>query len=138
MRSLIAPLVPTVLRHLEAYVEVAGEDARDASEALARGFVKLLAAGACLFVALMMFCAWLLALAWDGPWRSWVAGGLALAFAAVAAGLALPLLGRGGGPGQVFFPRMRAELGRDRELLERAFNGSERAGASNGGDHAAE
>jgi hypothetical protein len=31
MRPLIAPLVPAILRHLQAYAEVAGEDVRDAA-----------------------------------------------------------------------------------------------------------
>ena len=45
-RSLIAPLVPVILRHLEAYAEVAGEDARDAAAAVARRLLALLLAAA--------------------------------------------------------------------------------------------
>jgi len=138
MRSLIAPVVPAVLRHLEAYAEIAGEDARDAAALVARRLVVLLAAVVCFFVALLMLCAWLLVLAWDGPWRGWVAGGLALAFAGVAAGLAAPLLRRGGRPRDVFFTRIRAELGRDRDLIERAMDGKGRERAANGGKHAAD
>ncbi len=129
MRSLLAPLVPTVLRHLDAYVEVAGADAREAAAAVVRRLIAILLAAACAFIALLMFCAWLLALAWDGPWRSWTAAGLALAFAAGAAGLALPVLKRRPEAGERFFPRVRQELTRDRALIDRALNG---------GDHAAE
>ena len=128
MASLLAPLVPAVLRHLEAYAEVAGEDARDAAAAVARRLLALLLAAAASFVALLMFCVWLLALAWDGPWRTWTAAGLALVFAAGAAALAIPVLRRRAKPDEEFFPRLRQELGRDRELFDRALNG---------GDHAA-
>ena len=128
MRSLIGHLVPAVLRHLEAYAEVAGEDARDAAATIARRLLALLAAAACGFVAILMLCAVVLALAWDRPWRVWAAAGLALGFAAI------PALRRGETLRTLFFPRIRSELSRDRELLERAFDGRERA--VNGGEHA--
>ncbi len=115
--------MPAILRHLDAYAEIAGEDAREAAGQVARRLLALLVAGACAFVALLMFCAWLLVLAWDTPWRAWAAAGLALAFAAGAAALAWPALRRGSDPDALFFPRIRGELSRDRELLERAFNG---------------
>jgi uncharacterized membrane protein YqjE len=135
MRSLIASLVPAVLRHLEAYAEVAGEDARDAATLLARKLAAILAAVAVAFVALIMMCLWLVALAWDGPWRNWVAGGLALGFALAAVGLALPVLKPRGGP-PAFFARTRTELGRDRELLERAFDRDRRAAQGGEDEHA--
>ena len=127
MRSLLAPLVPAVLRHLDAYAEIAGADARDAAASVARRLLALLLAAAASFIALLMFCAWLLALTWDGPWRSWTAAGLALAFAAVAAGLAIPVLRRRAPSEAGFFPRVRQEWGRDRELIDRAMNGSDHA-----------
>jgi membrane protein implicated in regulation of membrane protease activity len=129
MPSLLAPLVPAVLRHLEAYAEIAGEDARDAAAAVARRLLALLIAAAASFIALLMFCAWLLALTWDGPWRTWTAAGLAFAFATAAAALAIPVLRRRTKPDEMLFPRVRQELNRDRELIDRALNG---------GDHAAE
>jgi len=137
MRSLFAALVPAVMRHLQAYAEVAGEDARDAAAVLARRLLALLIAAAAAFVSLLMLCAWLLALAWDGPWRAWTAAGLALGFAAAAAALALPLLRRRAPPHALFFfPRVRNEWSRDRELIRRAIDGKGRA--ANGGEHAAD
>lgn len=130
MQTLIASLVPAVLRHLEAYAELAGEDAREAATLLARKLAAILAAGAAAFVALILFCFWLVALAWDGPWRNWVAGGLALGFALAAVAIAWPVLRPRGPP--AFFARTRSELGRDRVLLERAFAG--RRNAANGGE----
>ncbi len=129
MRSMLAPLVPAVLRHLDAYAEIAGEDVRDAAASVARRLLALLLAAAASFIALLMFCAWLLALTWDGPWRTWTAAGLALAFALVAAGLAIPVLRRRTQADTKLFPRLRGEWHRDRELIDRALNG---------GDHAAE
>jgi uncharacterized membrane protein YqjE len=136
MRSLIAPLVPAVLRHLQAYAEVVGEDAREASEFLARRLLALLVAAACAFVALLMACAWIVVLAWDTPWRAWTAGGLALLFAIAAVVLVMPTLRRGTGERVLFFPRVRYELERDRELIERAVDG--RRKRTNGEDRAAE
>ncbi|MBM4220257.1 MAG: hypothetical protein FJ171_11695 [Gammaproteobacteria bacterium] len=121
MRTLIASLVPAVLRHLEAYAEVAGEDVRDAATLLARKLAAILIAVAAAFVALIMLCLWLVALAWDGPWRNWVAGGLALGIALAAVVLALPVLRPKHGPPE-FFSRTRTEFGRDRAMLERAFD----------------
>jgi len=135
MRSLFATLVPALLRHLEAYAEVAGEDAREAATLLARKLAAVLVAAASAFVALIMLCIWLLALAWDGPWRNWVAAGLALGFALMALVLAWPVLGPGA-ERPVFFARIRAEIGRDRELLERAFE-SRRTVADGGDDERA-
>ncbi len=125
MPSLLSPLVPAILRHLRAYAEVAGEDARDAAAVVARRLLALLLAAAAALVALLMFCTWLLALTWDGPWRTWTAAGLALAFAAGAAGLAVPMLWRRRKHRTVFFSRVRHEWDRDRDLIERAMNGGD-------------
>ena len=123
MRAVIGRLVPALLRHLEAYAEIAGEDAREATSLVSRRLLSLLIAGACAFIALFMLCAWLLVLAWETPWRAWTAAGLAVLFAAAAIILAWPALRHGEEPRAVFFPRIRNELSRDRELIERAFNG---------------
>ena len=133
MRSMTS-MVPAILRHLQAYADVAGEDAREVVTAITRRLLALMVAGAAAFVALLMACVWLLALTWDGPWRTWTAAGLALVFAAVAAVLAFAVLRPGEGNRIEFFSRTRFELNRDRELLERTFNGREHT--TNGGEHA--
>jgi uncharacterized membrane protein YqjE len=139
MRTSVAALVPAILRHLQAYADVAGEDARDAADAVTRRLLALFIAAAAGFIALLMFCAWILILAWDTPWRAWVAAGLALGFAIIAAALAIPALRHGGQPHAVFFSRVRAGLERDRELLERKFSDNGRSHATNGGEvHAAD
>lgn len=134
MPGLIARVVPAILRHLQAYAEVAGEDAREAAQYLARRLLVLLIAAACAFVALLMACAWILVLAWDTPWRAWAAAGLAALFAIAAAALIMPMLRRRMGERVLFFPRIRYELERDRELVARAVDGSGKG--ANGGEHA--
>ena len=136
LRSRIAPLVLAVLHHLEAWMEVAGEDVRDAAGHVSRRLLRLLIAVACAFVAFLMLCAWILVLAWDGPWRSWVAGGLAVAFAVTAAALAWPAFHGGAHRKKAYFLRIRAEFSRDRELLERSLAG--KGEPANGGEHAAD
>ena len=94
MRALLGRFLPALLQHLDAYAEVAGEDVREVTAWVARRLLALLVAGACAFISLIMFCAWILVLAWDTPWRAWAAGGLALTFAAGAFALAWPALKR--------------------------------------------
>ena len=139
MRTPIARLVPAILRHLQAYADVAGDDARDAVAFVVQRLVALGIAVAAGFVALLMFCAWILVLAWDTPWRAWVAAGLALGFAILAATLGILALRRREAPHGLFFSRIRTELDRDRELLERAFSSNGRDHATNGSEeHAAD
>ena len=127
MQASIGRLIPVILRHLDAYAEVASEDAREATAFVARRLILLLIAGACAFVALFMLCAWLVILAWDTPWRAWTAAGLVLLFGGAAASLAWPALGGRAGRDALFFHRIRNELSRDRELIARAFNGDGKA-----------
>jgi uncharacterized membrane protein YqjE len=136
LRALLGRLVPVILRHLDAYAEIAGEDVREAAAQVAQRLLALLLAGACALVASLMLCTLILLLAWDTPWRAWVAAGLALAFAIGAVALAWPALGRRSAPDALFFPRTRSEFSRDRELIERAFNG--RGEASHGDEQRAD
>lgn len=124
MPSLVSTVLPAVFRHLRAYAEIAGADARDAAAAVARQLVVLLLAAVGALVSVLMFCAWLLALTWDGPWRAWTAAGLALLFAAAAVLLALPVIRRRDHTGAAFFSRVRHEWHRDRDVIERAMDGN--------------
>lgn len=126
LRSLIASRLSGLLRHLEAWAEVAGEDMRDAASHVARRLIAILVAAACVIVSFLMLCAFVVILAWDTPWRPWVAGGLAFAFAAIAA--ALGWFATRGGPKsrEIFFARIRTELRRDREMLERSSDARDR------------
>lgn len=130
MRSLLFPLVPAIMRHLGAYAEVAGADARDAGLLIARRALALLLAAVAAVIALVMLCVFVMALTWDGPWRAWAAAGLAVLFAAGAAGIAMPLLRRKSGPAPAIFPRVREEWRRDRDMIERALEAKSREAAA--------
>ena len=120
--SSLSRLIPLVLRHLDAYGEIAGDDTR---EALARAVASLVLAGAALafaLIALLMACTWLIVAAWDEPWRAWVPAALAGLFAALALGC-LVSIGHRRSTAPALFPRLRREWRRDRQLVERAVHG---------------
>ena len=121
MNGLLSRVAPAVLRHLDAYREVVGADARDAAAMMAGRMLAILLAAAAAMISALMVCAWILALAWDGPWRAWTAAGLALAFAVASVGIAWPLLRRRPEKPSTLFSRVRRELNRDRDLLERVL-----------------
>jgi protein-S-isoprenylcysteine O-methyltransferase Ste14 len=78
-------LVPLVLRHLDAYTEIAEKDAQDALSAMARRAALAMIAFAAAFVSVLMACIGIIAVSWEGPHRVLVPVALAIAFAAVAA-----------------------------------------------------
>ncbi len=120
MIASLSRLVPALLRHFDAYGEIAREDAKDAASSLgACVLAAVIAAGLALLAAIML-CAWLVMLTWDQPWRVWVPAGLAGLFVlGVIASLAAIRRHR---PGKsTLFPRTRREWIRDRALLERAL-----------------
>ena len=121
MNGLLSRVAPAVLRHLDGYREVVGADARDAAAMMAGRMLAILLAAAAAMISALMVCAWILALAWDGPWRAWTAAGLALAFAVASVGIAWPLLRRRPEKPSTLFSRVRRELNRDRDLLERVL-----------------
>jgi uncharacterized membrane protein YqjE len=112
---------PLLLRHLDAYGDIAGVDTREAvAHLVARVMAGVIAAG-CLLLAAMMICVWLVALTWDKSWGAWVPAGLAAAFLVAALVMLVPLLDRRR-PHEPLFPRVRREWRRDRELMERAVS----------------
>lgn len=118
LASSLSRLLPLLLRHLDAYGAVAGEDAKDAVARLGQHLARVLVAAGFALLAAIMACAFLLMLAWDQPWREWVPAFLAIAFALAAFGIASPARRGASGQGPLF-PRVRREWRRDRELMER-------------------
>jgi uncharacterized membrane protein YqjE len=120
MVASLSRLVPALLRHLDAYSDIAEEDAKDAASSLGACLLAALSAAGLAFLSVLMLCAWLMVLTWDQPWRVWVPVGLAAFFALAAVGCLIPYRRRRPGK-STFFPRVRRELQRDRALMERAM-----------------
>lgn len=107
-------MAPHVLRHAAALARLATQDARAATAAATRTATRLAFAAVSAFLALLMACAWLVALAWDTPYRTWTAGGLAMLFAIAA--LAMRSSARSGTSGATPFEATRRNLEQDRKL----------------------
>ena len=113
-------LVPLVLRHLDAYTEIAERDAQDALSALARRTVLAMTAFAAALVSVLMACIGIIAVSWEGPHRVLVPVALAAVFAAVAAWTWFAARRhRAGNP--TLLAGVRGEIAKDRALLERAL-----------------
>ena len=117
--SSLSRLIPLLLRHIDAYGAVAGEDAKDAIAQLTRRLARVVIAAGLALLAAIMACAFILILAWEQPWREWVPAVLALLLARAALGIALPALRGNSNRKELLFPRVRREWRRDRELMER-------------------
>jgi uncharacterized membrane protein YqjE len=121
MVASLSRLVPALLRHLDAYSDIAEEDAKDAASSLGACLLAATIAAGLALLAALMLCVWILTLTWDEPWRAWVPAGLAAVFAVGAIISARPLRRlRAGKP--TFFVRVRSELHKDRILVDRALH----------------
>ena len=107
-------MAPHVARHLAALARLGARDARVAASAYGRHAARLAIAAVAGFFAVLLGCAWLLAIAWDTEWRSWVAGGLALLFAIAA--FALLASARKGIARTAAFQATKRNLELDRQL----------------------
>ena len=123
MVASLSRLVPALLRHFDAYGEIAREDAKDAASSLGACFLAAVFAAGLALLAAIMLCVWLVMVSWDQPWREWVPAGLAAAFALGALVCLVSIRRRRPGK-STLFPRVRREWTRDRELLERALSPS--------------
>lgn len=113
-------LVPLILRHLDAYTEIAEKDAQDALSALARRTTLAMIAVAAALVSVLMACIGIIAVTWEGPHRVLAPVALAAVFAAVAAWSWIAARRhRAGNP--TLLAGVRAEIVKDRALLERAI-----------------
>ena len=113
-------LVPLVLRHLDAYTEIAERDAQDALSALARRTVLAMTAFAAALISVLMACIGIIAVSWEGPHRVLVPVELAAVFAAVAAWIWFAARRHRAG-NSTLLGGVRAEIAKDRALLERAL-----------------
>lgn len=112
---------PALLRHLIAYVELAGLDLERAQLHFKARLVASLLLGVCLFFALLMGCVLIIALTWDTAHRvaavAWTGGGFLLVGAIAALYRANVI-----GAHAPFLGTVRREWQEDRVILERILS----------------
>ena len=113
--------MPALLRHLEAYVELVGEDLARARRESAENFVALAVIAAGLFFSALMGCAAVVALTWDTPRRLAAILGMGLFFLVVAAA-AMVYRARAARERPPFLISVREAWREDRVILERILS----------------
>lgn len=112
---------PALLRHLVAYVELAGLDFATAKRDAAAQLLASLIVVVCVIFALFLACLGVVAYTWDTPHRvsaiAWMGGGFLLA--AIVAALYRARIARAAPP---LFASVRQEWEDDRVILERILS----------------
>lgn len=108
-------IVPILIRHLDAYVELIEQDLAEAAKALITKARALALLAISAVFALSMLCLLVIAATWDGEYRLLAIGGLAALFVTVCAVMAAKLLRR---PTDGAFATLRREWRQDRALFE--------------------
>ncbi|HLN48372.1 MAG TPA: phage holin family protein [Steroidobacteraceae bacterium] len=116
---------PALLRHLEAYVELAGQDLARARRELAENFLALAVVAASLFFTALMGCAAVVALTWDTPHRLAAILGMGLFFLGIAAA-AMIYRSRSARENPPFPASVREAWREDRAILERILSDKDR------------
>ena len=116
MIRLSARLVPLLVGHLAAYLQLATDEFAESQQTVVRRLLAVALALVSGIVTTLLACLWLIALTWDTRWRVativllLVAFGLATAICGVAAGRRWPA-------GRRPFERLRTEWECDQDLL---------------------
>lgn len=110
--------VPALLHHLEAYLELAGQDLARARRESAENFVAVAVIAAGLFFSALMGCAAVVALTWDTPHRLAAILGMGVFFLGLAAA-AMIYRSRAARERPPFLASVREEWQEDRVILER-------------------
>ena len=112
---------PALLRHLAGYFELAALDIQKAQRQVATNLIAVVVVCICLFFALLMGCAAVIALTWDTPNRlpaiGWMGGGFLLV--AVIAMIYRSNAVRDHAP---FLSSVRKEWQEDHVILERILS----------------
>ncbi len=118
---LLPKAAPALLRHLAAYADLAGYDLVRLEREVAARIVAFVVVAVCLFFAVVMGCAAVVALTWDTPHRfaaiAWMGGGFLAA--AVIAMLYRSNVKRGHAP---FMASVREQWREDKVILERILS----------------
>jgi uncharacterized membrane protein YqjE len=112
---------PALLRHLAAYFELAALDIQKSQRQIAANLIAVVVIVICLFLAVLMGCAAVIAVTWDTPNRlpaiAWMGGGFLIV--AVIAMIYRSNAVRDHAP---FLASVRAEWQEDRVILERILS----------------
>lgn len=115
---LLPKAAPALLRHIAAYVELAALDLEQSRRDAAQSIIAMVIVGVCVFFAVVMGCAVVVALTWDTPARvpaiAWMSGG----FLAVAC-IAMVYRSKMAGAQAPFLASVRKEWALDGVILER-------------------
>ncbi|HEX3395560.1 MAG TPA: phage holin family protein [Steroidobacteraceae bacterium] len=109
---------PALMRHIGAYIELAGLDLARAQREITAQVVAVAVAAICVLFAVFLACLGLIAYAWDTPYRvaviAWMAGG----FLVIAIGAAV-YRARAARARSPLLSDVRREWQEDRVILER-------------------
>ncbi len=123
MRALwtLPKAAPALLRHIGAYIELAGLDMARTQRELSAQLIASAVAVVCVIFAVFLGCLGLVAYNWDTPYRvatiAWLAGGFALV--AIIAGIYGSNIARARSP---LLGDVRREWQDDRVILERILS----------------
>jgi uncharacterized membrane protein YqjE len=120
MKFVLASVIPLVVRHVLAYVELAADE----TTVLLRGLGRRLLAAAMALIAglvtVLLGCLWLIAEMWDTRWRGLTIAVLFFVFA-IATAVCGARARHGRDASQGPFARLRSEWENDHRLLQAAF-----------------
>ncbi len=118
---LLPKAAPALLRHLSAYADLAGYDIARMERELAARIAAFVVVAVCVFFAVVMGCAAVLALTWDTPHRLaaivWLGGGFLVV--ALIAIIYQSNLRRSHAP---FLESVRGQWQEDKVILERILS----------------
>lgn len=121
--GMLQKAVPIILRHLDAYVELAEGDWRTAKQNAVHSMRLLAVMVGSGFFALLLCCGVVVALTWDGPYRVAAIASMAGLFAVALTVSGILYAKRE----REIFPSVRREWSRDRELVQELLSGDEHA-----------
>lgn len=115
---------PALMRHIGAYIELAGLDLERTQREIASQVVALAIVAICALFALFLTCLGIVAYFWDTPYRlaaiAWMAGGFVVV--AIAAAIYRSQVARARSP---LLSDVRREWQEDRVILERILSSDE-------------
>jgi uncharacterized membrane protein YqjE len=117
---------PALLRHVVAYLELAGLDLERTQRELTAQFITIAVIAVSALFVLLLGCLAVVACTWDTPYRVAAIGWMGGAFLVIAAAAAVYLsrLSRGRSP---MFAEVRREWQEDRVIVERILSADDEA-----------